>query len=909
MAGAFRAIGSGTLPRTANPQVSHDVAHDISLDVTRSSAPARALGYLLLGCSAFYLAYVLADLLEIVLPDIATGSIGGGKLVRPLVHPLLVSVSLGNAYALAPGLRFLRALMGPAMAALSLAGLAVAPKMGPRARLVAYHLAFWSAFVYLVLGPAGVIYRPLQRAALFYAEGWMMSPRGLGVTDWQRSMPAVVPLVAGLVLLLVIGRRLTDTAMECVGEARASVAGRGCVALAVVFAPFAVLILAWLYFPPVSALHTPMWLLMAANALLPGALAVAGAMLVPARESREGQNQRGTVRRMALLPMLALLWIVATSAYPAVVRWRAEAALAEVSSAHYRIAYRSADYTEAKVRAFAEERERMWPEIAARLGGAPAPAPDRKIQVYLYASFDEKVESGHGRHEFDAEGTKGAIAAIWNDAFPNVEPVADARILLERQWGKPAHPFLALAAAAHAAGTWRGRPVADWAAEITAQEGPPTLELLASADAGTDGEENFLSPLVRTPLAGEFASWIAERWGAAELHKLYSNASGPVVAAIAQSLGINMDALEAEWRAHLMAEAKSYAADEDSARKAQSAAAIVAARVALPQTSGHAPFFQRGVAFTQERWRDGGDYASSKIGEVLAPLKKMGVDAISVSPFAYMPGVGVPDLVRFSGESDEGIANVTFVAHRLGMRVMLKPQIWLRGGVYSGNIHFRSAADRELWFAKYRRWIYHYARLAEENHSDLLSLGNELGEMAGYEREWREIIRTVRRIYHGPLTYSAHWGEEFEKAAFWDALDYIGLNNYYPLVGSSGGDSSAATLLQGAEEVLRRVEDVQRRAKRPVIFTEAGFPSRHGGLKEPWNETMPATVDTAEQARGYEAVFRAFYSKPWFYGMYWWKWYSTGAGGGPDDLTTTPMNKPAAAVMARWYLGPERREP
>ena len=898
MAGVFRTIGSGMLPRAANPHLARDVAHDVArpaaLDVTRSSVPVRALLYLLLGCSAFYLAYVLADLLEIALPEIVTGSLAGGQHVRPLVHPLLVSVSLGNVYALAPGLRFLRALLGPAMAAFSLVGLLVAPKLEPRARLVAYHLAFWSAFVYLVVGPAGVIYRPLQRAALFYAEGWMTSPRGLGVTAWQRAMPAAVPLFAGVVLLLVIGRRLTDTAMECVGEVRASTAGRACAALAVVFAPFVVLILAWLRFPPVGALHTPLWQLLAANALLPGALAMAGAMIVPAREGREGERESGTLRQMALLPLLAVLWIAATAAFPAVSRWRAEAAMAEVSTAHYRISYRSTDYTEAKVRAFAEERERLWPEMAARFGAAPSPLPDRKIQLYLYSSFDEKVESGHGRHEFDAEGTKGAIAAIWNDAFSSVEPMADASILLERRWGKPAHPFLALAAAAYAAGTWRGKHVADWAAEITNQEGPLSLDLLASANAGTDGEENFLSPLVRTPLAGEFARWIAERWGVGALHRLYATANGPVVPSIAQSLGLSAEALEAEWRARLMAEAKNFAADEDPAQKAQSA---------IP------PFFQRGVAFTQERWRDGGDYASSKIGDVLAALRKMGVDAISVSPFAYMPGPGVPELVRFTGESDEGIANVTLAAHRLGMRVMLKPQIWLRGGVYSGNIHFANPADRELWFVKYRRWIYHYARLAEENHCDLLSLGNELGEMAGYQREWREIIGTVRRIYHGPLTFSAHWGEEFETAGFWDALDYIGLNNYYPLAGSSGGDTSTTALLKSAEDVVRRVQEVQRRAKRPVIFTEAGFPSRHGGVREPWNETLPLTVDTAEQARGYEAVFRAFYSQPWFYGMYWWKWYSTGVGGGADDPTETPMNKPAAAVMARWYLGPQRRGP
>ena len=56
-----------------------------------------------------------------------------------------------------------------------------------------------------------------------------------------------------------------------------------------------------------------------------------------------------------------------------------------------------------------------------------------------------------------------------------------------------------------------------------------------------------------------------------------------------------------------------------------------------------------------------------------------------------------------------------------------------------------------------------------------------------------------------------------------------------------------------------------------------------------------------------EAILRTFYRQPWFYGMYWWKWYSTGDGGGPDDPKLPSMNKPAAEIMSHWHRGPERR--
>ena len=68
--------------------------------------------------------------------------------------------------------------------------------------------------------------------------------------------------------------------------------------------------------------------------------------------------------------------------------------------------------------------------------------------------------------------------------------------------------------------------------------------------------------------------------------------------------------------------------------------------------------------------------------------------------------------------------------------------------------------------------------------------------------------------------------KEFEGIAFWDALDYIGLNNYYPLPDD---------LSTGA--VVARVEAVQRKFKRPVIFTEAGFSSYEAPHRAPWDET------------------------------------------------------------------------
>ena len=59
------------------------------------------------------------------------------------------------------------------------------------------------------------------------------------------------------------------------------------------------------------------------------------------------------------------------------------------------------------------------------------------------------------------------------------------------------------------------------------------------------------------------------------------------------------------------------------------------------------------------------------------------------------------------------------------------------------------------------------------------------------------------------------------------------------------------------------------------------------------------------QASCYEAICRAFYQKPWFEGMYWWK-IGTDGEGGPADASLTPWGKPAMEVLSRWYLHGDR---
>lgn len=296
--------------------------------------------------------------------------------------------------------------------------------------------------------------------------------------------------------------------------------------------------------------------------------------------------------------------------------------------------------------------------------------------------------------------------------------------------------------------------------------------------------------------------------------------------------------------------------------------------------------FQRGVNFTAE-WPD--TYSSSRARDILESLPEYGVNAVAFVPYGFTR-TGQPS-VRFGGqgvwEKDDAIARLAEAARKKGMKVFLKPQVWV-GGSAPTELDFPNADDCTRWFRDYRAFTAHYSQLAAAIKADLFSTGVEFSRLARHEAEWRAVIALARANYRGALTYAANWGVEFESVRFWDALDFMGVNNYYPLP-----DDLSTT------GVVSRIEQVQRRYGKPVIFPEAGFASLVAPHRQPWDET-PRKLSLDDQARCYEAVFAGFFGKPWLAGMYWWKVGSNGFGGSQDG-SHTPWRKPAMNVLAKWY--------
>lgn len=314
--------------------------------------------------------------------------------------------------------------------------------------------------------------------------------------------------------------------------------------------------------------------------------------------------------------------------------------------------------------------------------------------------------------------------------------------------------------------------------------------------------------------------------------------------------------------------------------------------------------YQKGFTFAHEGYRVYNGYGSERARQSIQALQALGVNALAIVPYSYMPNPNQPSpfpLMRKAGtENDEAVLFAHFVAQRNGQMTLLKPQIWLGRGSWPGDVNFDTASDWPLFFQYYKRWIAHYALLAEMYGFDALCIGTELRYTTLQQpAEWQRLIADLRHIYSGTMTYAANWGEEAEQLTFWHDLDVIGVNCYYPL--SSSPSATKADLEVGAARIMDKLANIAAQAQRPMWLTEVGFRSAVAPWVSPHAEAGDRAVDTLAQAQCYELLLAAAADKPWLQGMFWWKWPSDMSHDESKGRGYMPLGKPTERVLAKAY--------
>lgn len=234
------------------------------------------------------------------------------------------------------------------------------------------------------------------------------------------------------------------------------------------------------------------------------------------------------------------------------------------------------------------------------------------------------------------------------------------------------------------------------------------------------------------------------------------------------------------------------------------------------------------------------------------------------------------------------------------------------------------------WFDNYTAFAVHFAQLSAREHLPYFVIGDSLssvsydtantkkaGDPAGIlnipgenlgkcsgrrDCEWRQVAYAIRNAsystiashqveqggsYRGKLIYFANWGPvphqarsqpEFEAISWWDVVDYVGVDAYFPLttgefdppvsdVVAAWQGTNPQSKGTGQGDIESRLLAVASDAGRPVVFT-AGYESATGDNQSPGNP-VTTSPDPVEQVDDMNGLLDVFGQQTWWAGVFW----------------------------------------
>lgn len=311
----------------------------------------------------------------------------------------------------------------------------------------------------------------------------------------------------------------------------------------------------------------------------------------------------------------------------------------------------------------------------------------------------------------------------------------------------------------------------------------------------------------------------------------------------------------------------------------------------------------RGI--TVSTHRSGREWADPRVMEpTFEKIADLGANWVAIHPYAWIRADGTVVWRRRSPgrDADDPPPHWTRpieLAHAAGLKILVKPHLGYWGSPFRwrGEIDFEGEALARF-FQTYERWILALAEACK--HADGFVVGTELDRTVRHEKAWRRIVAGVRRRTKAALTYAANW-TDYERVPFWDALDVIGVQAYFPL--TERADPTAEQLAAAWRGHMRRLRAFARRHRRNVVFTELGYDESLSAAREPWAPRRDGPRAPALKLRCLDAALEAIHAEPAVLGAFLWKWFPEPRPNGRDFRLATPDVR---TLIARHWKTPKR---
>jgi hypothetical protein len=284
----------------------------------------------------------------------------------------------------------------------------------------------------------------------------------------------------------------------------------------------------------------------------------------------------------------------------------------------------------------------------------------------------------------------------------------------------------------------------------------------------------------------------------------------------------------------------------------------------------------------------------------ISALIKTNVEWIAVIPYFYQKdeqskSMYQPAEIGVWSPRDSIFIQGIHDLRKKGFYTMLKPHLWMSSG-WRSNINFESLKDWNHWFDGYRKNMLHYAHMAKETGAELFCIGTELeSSMKSLPERWVSLIKEIKSIYTGKLTYAANWNDDLKSSPIWKEMDFIGVQAYFPLT-----EKGAPTLLQiknGWDTHIPTLQSLSKQYQKPILFTEVGYRNDLYATVNPWEwesfyKRLYRKKSDRTQQLAFQALFEKLWNEAWFAGVFPWEWNSS-------DFPI--YKRPAQNTIAIWY--------
>lgn len=303
----------------------------------------------------------------------------------------------------------------------------------------------------------------------------------------------------------------------------------------------------------------------------------------------------------------------------------------------------------------------------------------------------------------------------------------------------------------------------------------------------------------------------------------------------------------------------------------------------------------RGV--TVSTHRGGDEWASDAIVPTFASIEELGANWVAIHPYGRISADGSIRFRPLTEETSAMVQRPIVEAHRLGLKILVKPHLayWRSPFSWRGEIEFESDEAWVRFWRDYEAWILDLAATATA--ADAFVIGTELDRTVAQESRWRGLIARVRKIYNHPLTYAANWSD-YQRVPFWDALDTIGIQAYFPITEIPNPDERA--LSQGWTRIMKELHAFAESRDRSIVFTELGYNRAFQAPKRPWETHTDGEEAAPLQEACLKVALEAIEREDKVVGAFLWKWFPQPRPVGRTFQVAAPgMRRVIAAAWAR----------